>query len=229
LSAANVLTLKNTVPMSWMSAASQSIRRGSHDAGRQRRWSGASSPRQETLTASSHCRKAALVNSSEPAKKTAPIAASSDDDPNCDAIAPAAKHADGCEQRAHPRRHAARALAARERQFANDLSGARRRARVTKGPGPSCTTAVQPSAGPCPKLSRVGGGSVVGDRARAVGLERKAAACPRHQAALEVVGPVAGAAEGPRRCSSARPWYTNTTGVARSMLSASSESLSRWR
>jgi hypothetical protein len=55
--AANVLTLKNSVPRSWMTAASQSTRRGSHDAGRQRRRRSAGcSRRQSALTVSDHWR-----------------------------------------------------------------------------------------------------------------------------------------------------------------------------
>jgi hypothetical protein len=48
---ANVLMLKNSVPASWMADASQSIRRGSHDAGLHRARAPRTGPR-STLTAS---------------------------------------------------------------------------------------------------------------------------------------------------------------------------------
>ena len=53
-----VVTLKNRVPTNWISAASQSILRGSHDTGRQRAArSRARRPTvRSTLTASAYCR-----------------------------------------------------------------------------------------------------------------------------------------------------------------------------
>ena len=54
--AVKVLTLKKTVPISCTSAASQSIRRGSQEAGRRRRRGKSGANPCSTLTASKYCR-----------------------------------------------------------------------------------------------------------------------------------------------------------------------------
>ena len=70
-SASNVLTLKNSVPANWTTAAHQSIRPGSRPNTRSRCRSPTRSGLRSALTVSRYCSAAAAVKNSEPAKNTA--------------------------------------------------------------------------------------------------------------------------------------------------------------
>ena len=68
-----MLMLNSTVPISCTSDASQSIRSGSHDAGRQRRRRRPGSTSCATFAASAYWRYAAPVKNNEPTKNVIPI------------------------------------------------------------------------------------------------------------------------------------------------------------
>src|SRR5436305_12565354 len=89
--AANVLTLNRSVPMNWISAASQSIRLGSHDAGRQREGCLPGAIWRSTLAASANWRYPAEVKNSEPTKNVTPIPGRLAE-AHCEAIPPRVKH-----------------------------------------------------------------------------------------------------------------------------------------
>ena len=69
--------LKKTVPTSWIEVASQSIRRGSHDAGAAGRGGGRAPG--AVFTTSRYCSAAALVKKIEPTKNVMPSALAPDE------------------------------------------------------------------------------------------------------------------------------------------------------
>src|SRR3954451_13337565 len=89
-SARNVLTLKNSVPASWTTAASQSMRPGSHNAGQPGGRPRVCCAVRAARETSRSCAQAPAVKRSEPAKNVTPIQGPGAD-AHCDATDAAAK------------------------------------------------------------------------------------------------------------------------------------------